>query len=617
MPFVSFIALSFNHSKFLIETLNSIKNQCFVIDFEIIITDDASKDNSVELIQAWVAQNKNEIKIQTLFNSENIGLCKTLNCAIAMAKGQWIKPIACDDVLENKYLEKFITEINKDVSIGLVCSDMSHINNNGVKIRESNWIYNQTEISYSIVNDFNNLLKAQYLNAPTLFYKKELWEKLGGYDESLIFEDWDFLLRAKKITNFVAIKESLVRYRMHENNMHLNFKTNERYVTDSIKLLKKYLSEENKDLLRNEVTKHIASLLTINENKAIEVWGQEYDWLKLDKKGPFVSVLVPVYNAEAYIENAIKSILYQTYRNIELIIINDGSTDETVKKINSLIIHDSRIKLFDNTINLGLIDTLNFGLEQCNGDFIARMDADDLISPNRINKQIEYLIQNPSICAVSSWMEEFDESGNNKIIKYRNDINEIKSVSIFYSPVSHAASMFRASILKELGYRKEYTFAEDYDMWIRYLQIYKVGVIPEVLYYYRSHPTQSIKPGNESKKELSYLNIIESIHSYFKIHSTDELRRFHLKYLFNYTKLGSYDLFKQWDAYLHNFLYSKNGYIEFESFRKFVFKNYWQNNFIQCFPILNVNQCVQLVQSPFCLFSNIQKLKFIVKKLLK
>jgi glycosyltransferase involved in cell wall biosynthesis len=612
MPFVSFIALSFNHSKFLIETLNSIKTQSNHIDFEIIITDDSSKDNSVELIQDWVAQNKNEIKIQTLFNSENIGLCKTLNCAIGLAKGQWIKPIACDDILENNYLESIFKLIIKDDSIGLVCTDMSHINNNGIKIRESNWTYNQTDISNTIVNEFNNLLRAQYLNAPTLFFKRELWEKLGGYDESLIFEDWDFLLRAKKITKFAAIKESLVRYRMHENNMHLNFKTNDRYLTDTILLLKKQLSKENKSILKNEVINQISSLLPINENKAIEVWEQEYNWLKSDKTGPLVSILIPVYNAELYIVNAIKSCLLQTYSNIEIIVINDGSTDCTVQKIKELISNDSRIKFYNNINNLGLIETLNFGLNQCKGKYIARMDADDLISPNRINNQIEFLTQNPTISAVSSWMLEFDGSGYNKTIQYRNDLNEIKSVSMFYSPVSHAASLFHAIVLKKLEYRNEFTFAEDYDMWIRFLQNYKVGVIPEVLYYYRSHANQSIKSGNDSKKEDSNVKIIELIHTYFKIESTDHLRRFHLKYLFKEEKIDSYKLFKEWDAYLQNLLNSNNTYLQRGSFCKYVFKNYWQTNFYNLTKEVKFQNRLSIVMSPFCLLSYLQKLKYVL-----
>jgi glycosyltransferase involved in cell wall biosynthesis len=617
MPFVSFIAVSYNHSKFLIETLNSIKNQSFVIDFEIIITDDASKDNSVELIQDWVAQNKNKIKIQTLFNSENIGLCKTLNCAIGLANGHWIKPIACDDILELNYLDSVISVVNSYNTIGLVCTDMSHIKSDGTMIRESNWEYNQTEISNEIVNDFNNLLKGQYLNAPTLLYKKEIWEQLGGYDETLIFEDWDFLLRAKKRTKFVVIKESLVCYRMHDNNMHLNFKTNERYLVDSILLLKKHLTKETKDVVRNEVIKQIASLLPINENKAIEFWEQEYEWLKSDKKGPLVSVFIPAYNAELYIENAIRTCLLQTYTNFEIIIVNDGSTDNTSVIVEKLKNTEDRIQIYHNETNLGLSPTRNRGVELCKGDYIALLDADDLMHPMRLEKQVEYLINNQEYNAVSSWMEQFDESGNRKRIRYSKDLNKIKSKSIFYSPVSHAASMFKANVLKKLGYRKEFIFAEDHDLWIRFLQNYSIDVIPVVLYYYRSHATQSIKPGNEIRKEQSYLNIIQSIHTYFKIDSTDKLRRIHLKYLFQEEKMDNYILFRQWEDYLKKLLNTNQGYLDSSTFRNFVFANYWQNNFIKCYSKFNIIQCIMLLQSPFSRFTNIQKFRFLVKKLFK
>ena len=105
LPFVSFIALSYNHARFLVETLNSIINQRTNVQFEIIITDDASKDNSVDLINSWIKENKGELQIKTIFNEKNEGLCKILNKAVSIASGKWIKPIACDDILDDSYLE--------------------------------------------------------------------------------------------------------------------------------------------------------------------------------------------------------------------------------------------------------------------------------------------------------------------------------------------------------------------------------------------------------------------------------------------------------------------------------------------------------------------------------
>jgi glycosyltransferase involved in cell wall biosynthesis len=355
----------------------------------------------------------------------------------------------------------------------------------------------------------------------------------------------------------------------------------------------------------------------MDDIKVIKEWEQEYMCSSLDKSSPLISIFIPAYNAGLYIENAIKTCLIQTYKNFEIIIVNDGSNDKTSLIVEKLKKTDDRINLFHNETNLGLSPTRNRGLELCKGDYIALLDADDLMHPKRLEMQLEYLQNNPELSAVSSWMEQFDESGNRKRIRYSKDLKKIISASMFYSPVSHAASMFQASVLIKLGYRNELIFAEDYDMWLRFLENHKVGVISEILYYYRSHSNQSIKPGNEYNKELSHLNIIEKVHSCFQMESTDELRRFHLRYLFKGQEIDSFELFKQWDAYLQNLLNAKNSYLDTDSFSKFIFMNYWQNNFIQCFTKFNLRQCISLLQSPFCLYSNTQMLKFLIKKLLR
>lgn len=105
-----------------------------------------------------------------------------------------------------------------------------------------------------------------------------------------------------------------------------------------------------------------------------------------------VSVLIPCYNAEKYVEEAINSVLIQTYRNIEVIAIDDCSTDKTYDLLQQMALGDSRLKLYRNEVNKGLIGTLNFGIDQCEGNLIARMDADDVCHPDRIRQQVEHLL---------------------------------------------------------------------------------------------------------------------------------------------------------------------------------------------------------------------------------
>jgi len=548
LPLVSFIAACYNHEGYVIETLESIIQQETKVPFEIIITDDFSKDNSVDIINQWIKENEHKVRITILFNEQNLGLCKTLNKAVSLASGQWIKPISCDDILEKNYLKTIWEYVQNHATVSLVCTDMSHIDSAGKHIRNSNWEYNCTDINHSVVNDFKHLLNAQFLNAPTLFYKKEVWEKTGGYDESLIFEDWDFLLRAKKSFEFGFIKKSLVRYRMHEKNMHLNFETDTRYVQDSISVLKKHIAEEeNKQIIREKVAEEITKLLLINEEEGIKIWEAEYEWMRMGKGGnqPLVSVLMCAYNAEKYIQNALKSVLLQTYPAIEIVVVNDGSADRTEAKIQELIKEHSNIKLI-NQENKGIASAANRGLGECVGKYIARMDADDICVPNRIEKEVLFLEENSSFAAVSSWLTCFyPDRSLPKTFKFKQKSEDLKAILLFDNPVPHAPALLKADVLKAIKYDTDFQVAEDYNMWFSLLkQGYRVHILQVPLYLYRIHGAnitqKKIKHAERVRlKGLKEIGIIPTqeemvLHEKFAVPSNDTIEKKELFLLHNW-----------------------------------------------------------------------------------
>src|SRR5688500_4585887 len=126
---------------------------------------------------------------------------------------------------------------------------------------------------------------------------------------------------------------------------------------------------------------------------------------------PLVSVILPAYNAEPFLEESIKSILAQTHSNLEVIIINDGSTDGTFATMQRMAAADPRVKVVDNGKNLGLIATLNKGLDLATGDFIARQDGDDISHPQRFEKQLQFFQSHEEVGLVGSAMEIIDEQG--------------------------------------------------------------------------------------------------------------------------------------------------------------------------------------------------------------
>lgn len=202
-----------------------------------------------------------------------------------------------------------------------------------------------------------------------------------------------------------------------------------------------------------------------------------------------VTVLLPVYNGEKYLREAIDSILNQTYTDFEFLIINDGSTDRTEEIILSYA--DPRIVYVKNEQNIRLIATLNKGLKLAKGKYIARMDADDISLPERLEKQVAYMDANAGVGLCGSYIQTL-EAGTEYVIKYETDSDMIKFKLLFDTHFPHPAAMLRKSVLDQfqLEYELKYIHAEDYVLWNRMALHTGLHNIPEVLVWKRSHDGQ-------------------------------------------------------------------------------------------------------------------------------
>lgn len=228
---------------------------------------------------------------------------------------------------------------------------------------------------------------------------------------------------------------------------------------------------------------------------------------------PLVSVLMPCYNVEKYVEDALSSIMKQSYTNLEIVVINDCSTDNTLSILESLAKQDARIRIISNDVNLKLIDTLNKGVELCTGEYIARMDADDISFPDRIAKQVAFLEENKDYDIVSTQFYTF-RVGTKKRNLYHNPehFEDLKAYLLFRSGICHPAVMIRKSLFtdNQLSFEKEYLHVEDYALWVKAAYITKLANLPEPLLYYRIHDSQ-VSVINENKQ-------IENKKAVFAIH---------------------------------------------------------------------------------------------------
>lgn len=202
---------------------------------------------------------------------------------------------------------------------------------------------------------------------------------------------------------------------------------------------------------------------------------------------PLVSVVMPVYNGGAYLAPAVESVLAQTFAEFELIIINDGSTDNSWEVIQNYARTDARIRAFTQS-NKGLVSALNRGLAKARGCYLARMDSDDICLNSRFALQVKTLDARPELGVLGGALEIIDAGGRplGKQIYPRGD--KLKERLLYGSFLCHPAAMGRTELFRAVGgYRAYYRHCEDYDLWLRLSRLAELDNLADTLLFYRMH----------------------------------------------------------------------------------------------------------------------------------
>jgi glycosyltransferase involved in cell wall biosynthesis len=216
-------------------------------------------------------------------------------------------------------------------------------------------------------------------------------------------------------------------------------------------------------------------------------------------KLPKVTVLMPIYNGAEFLVETLDSIFKQTYKDFELLIINDCSSDVSIDIINSF--KDSRVRIINNKTNIGQTRSLNKGIELAQGEYIAIHDQDDISKPERLFEQVEFLNLNTNIPVIGTYGEEIDENGriiNACDIAFSSDTIFIKLL-MGSSPFIHSSVMFRRKVIIEEfnGYNESYRFFQDYELWARVLKKYKLANIDNNCVQHRMHSTAASEINRE------------------------------------------------------------------------------------------------------------------------
>ena len=208
------------------------------------------------------------------------------------------------------------------------------------------------------------------------------------------------------------------------------------------------------------------------------------------ESAPDISVVMPVYNAVGYLYDAIESVLKQSFKNFELLLIDDGSTDHSKDIIHQF--EDERIILIKNEINQGLIFSLNKAIGLARGKYIARMDADDLCLPFRLQEQFTYLENNPNISVLAGYIDFINEYGAPKGLwpmdRKANTPALIRKAMITACCIAHPSIMARTAILQQYPFAQQQKAIEDYDLWLRILADgYEIDKLQKSILQYRVH----------------------------------------------------------------------------------------------------------------------------------
>jgi hypothetical protein len=217
---------------------------------------------------------------------------------------------------------------------------------------------------------------------------------------------------------------------------------------------------------------------------------------------PLVTVCIPVYNREAFIAQAIESVLAQDFSDYELLLLDDGSTDGSVEIMRRY--RDPRIRLERNDGNRGIPCTRNRALQLARGEYLALLDSDDMMAAGRLASQVRFLQRNPGIATVGGWVKRVAASGATRRLVRPLEPGQLRAWLLFRSSHANTTLMARTQVLREFGYDEQYPVCEDFELLVRLSRRYQMANLPRVLTIMREHPgrtTRSSQPLVEDAKQ--------------------------------------------------------------------------------------------------------------------
>lgn len=538
MPKVSVIMPVYNGEAYLSEAIQSIINQTLE-DWEFIIVNEfGSNEKTTAILQDFAAQ---DARIRIIQNKDRLRIAESLNVGIRHAQGQYIARMDADDIAgkDRLALQVEFMEKHPDIDICGLKVDMFGEHTWDWQVYDNPKYLQCATLFYTPFVHPTIMMRANSLRRENLEYNADFF-----YTED--YEFFERAAYKLKFTNLVYPGCYRYRYvstnatnvggnegvRLQNQVMRRAFKRwGLEFTNDQIRLLSPnaypHAFDSQKaqddltqlDLLLKEIFLCDTLRRYYSDDLLFQVlhrrWMDAYEsyrWQSevmddgqveraicrglffhehfysainrdINNHVPRVSVVIPTYNSENYIMDTMYSLLEQDFENTEILVVNEATTsDRTVKCIK--LFKDPRIQIIQNTDKLGLAESLNKGIKEARGEYIARADADDVYPVDRISKQVKFLDSNPEISIYGSWQRHFGK--RNYIHQPPTSKEEMKASLLFRCEVCHSTVMFRRKDILSLGklYDSSY-LSEDYELWSRAAQTLNFATIPEVLGEYR------------------------------------------------------------------------------------------------------------------------------------
>lgn len=531
---LSVFIITYNHEHFIRQALDSVLEQDVDFDYEIVIGEDRSTDNTLAILREYKARHPRKIRL--LERETNLGAIPNFWATLDACQGQYVAMLEGDDYwTDPQKLRRQLEFLDAHPDYAICFHNVRGMVMDG---SEPDFDYCPPDQKPTI--NFHDLLLENVIPTCSTVYRRGLFPHRPDWLPRLRMGDYPLHLLNTQYGNAGYLPEMMGVYRVHRGGTwrQMNWVTQVQANVAMFEHLVNFVEPPYRTGVKAALAKRYWQLTIAYEERGDPKLARQYGFKSLRTKiisrsptlthrvkrlarlsapglhraalrlfpairspqptrgdgaggaEPAVSVVLPAFNAERYLQYAVESVLHQSFRDFECIVVDDGSTDRTPRIVAELARQDPRVRPL-RIEHSGIVAALNAGLNAARGRLVARMDADDLCLPQRFEKQVEYLQQNPDCVAVGSRVMLVDPYGSplwEIDIHTTHDEIEAELLRANGWAIFHPSVMMRRDVVLNVGgYRQEYQWSEDIDLFLRLSEVGRLANLQQTHLYYRQH----------------------------------------------------------------------------------------------------------------------------------